>query len=202
MAAPFPLNGIEAVVEWTFAKIPARFPGLKIVLSEAGVSWVPMAIERVRRGHRQLPSSLMMRWADDEADPVELMQRCFYYTSIEDPSAFRMLDLIGEDRVMLEVDYPHGDSSWPDTQELHPRRARRPPCRAGAQALFRKRCVRLPPSGSTGTCGCGRPLTLRRRPHGLHRVTDTAARWAPARGLGSPRHCGIVRGNPTRKESV
>ena len=25
---------------------------------------------------------------------------------------------IGVDRIMVETDYPHSDSSWPDTQEL------------------------------------------------------------------------------------
>jgi predicted TIM-barrel fold metal-dependent hydrolase len=35
--ALFPLNGLETVVDWIFAKIPGRFPNLKIVLSEAGV---------------------------------------------------------------------------------------------------------------------------------------------------------------------
>ncbi len=27
----------------------------------------------------------------------------------------RLLDLIGEDQVMFESDYPHGDGTWPNT---------------------------------------------------------------------------------------
>jgi hypothetical protein len=27
-------------------------------------------------------------------------------------------DVIGVDRIMLEVDYPHADSTWPDTQRF------------------------------------------------------------------------------------
>ena len=57
-------------------------------------------------------------WSATDPHPVELLHRNFWFTSIEDPSAFRMLDLIGEDRVMVETDYPHADSSWPDTQAL------------------------------------------------------------------------------------
>jgi hypothetical protein len=30
----------------------------------------------------------------------------------------RLLDIIGEDNVMLEYDYPHSDSTWPDTVNL------------------------------------------------------------------------------------
>jgi predicted TIM-barrel fold metal-dependent hydrolase len=105
-----------AMIDWIFAKIPVRFPDIKIVLSEAGVSWVPSAIERLKRAYRQVDSSDV--WTRQDPDPVDLVRRNFWFTSIEDPSAFRLLDLIGEDRVMLESDYPHYDSSWPDTQRM------------------------------------------------------------------------------------
>ena len=36
-----------------------------------------------------------------------------------DPSTLDgVLDRFGPDHVMVEVDYPHADSTWPDTQEL------------------------------------------------------------------------------------
>ncbi len=116
MVALFPVNGIEAIVDWIFSRIPLRFPDLKIALSEAGVSWVPMVIERLRRAYRQREVS--GDWGESDPDPVEVLHRNFWFTSIEDPSAFRNLDVIGVDRVMLEVDYPHTDSTWPDSQAL------------------------------------------------------------------------------------
>jgi predicted TIM-barrel fold metal-dependent hydrolase len=115
--ALFPVNGIETVVDWVYSKIPIRYPDIKIVLSEAGVSWVPMVIERLRRSHSRSESE-PDTWTSSDPDPVELLHRNFWFTSIEDPSAFRQLDIIGEDHVMVEVDYPHADSSWPDSQEL------------------------------------------------------------------------------------
>jgi predicted TIM-barrel fold metal-dependent hydrolase len=114
MTGLFPIAAIEAVLDWIFARIPLRFPGLRIALSEGGVSWVPMVIERLRRVHRLVEQSTV--WSIDDPDPVDVLRRNFWFTSIEDPSAFRNLDLIGEDRVMVESDYPHTDSSWPDTQ--------------------------------------------------------------------------------------
>lgn len=112
--ALFPVNGLFALMDWIFAKVPIRFPGLKIAMSEAGVSWIPMAIERLRRAHRMREASTV--WDATDGDPVELVYRNFWFTSIEDPSAFRQLDMIGEDKIMIESDYPHYDSSWPDTQ--------------------------------------------------------------------------------------
>ena len=115
--ALFPVNGIETVVDWIYSKIPLRFPTIKIVLSEAGVSWVPMIIERLRRSYRQREAA-PTAWSMTDPDPVDLLHENFWFTSIEDPSAFRALDIIGEDHVMVEVDYPHTDSSWPDSQSL------------------------------------------------------------------------------------
>lgn len=114
--ALFVMSGMVAATDWIYARIPLRFPELKIALSEAGVSWVPTAIERLRRGYRQRDASAI--WSMDDPDPAELLLRNFWFTSIEDPSAFRQLDIIGEDNVMVESDYPHKDSSWPETQSL------------------------------------------------------------------------------------
>ena len=114
--ALFPVGAILGLVDWIFSKIPIRFPDLKIAMSEGGVSWVPMALERLARSYRQAESSLV--WTRQDPDPVEIVRRNFRFTSIEDPSAFRFIDLIGVDNVMLESDYPHADSTWPDTQDI------------------------------------------------------------------------------------
>ena len=45
---------------------------------------------------------------------VTARNSCF--TSIAGPFAFHALDLIGADRVIVESDYPHQDSTWPATQ--------------------------------------------------------------------------------------
>jgi predicted TIM-barrel fold metal-dependent hydrolase len=112
----FPVNGVMAAVDWIYARIPIRFPNIKIVMSEAGVSWVPMVRERLARSYRFVDAS--DAWSPHDPHPNELLQRSFWFASIEDPSAFHMLDVIGADRVMLESDYPHADSTWPDTQSL------------------------------------------------------------------------------------
>ncbi len=115
--ALFPVSGLEALVDWVYSGVLLRFPKLQVALSEAGISWVPMALERLKRAHRQAVGE-GRGWPADAPTPVELVQRNFVFTSIEDPSGFRMLDLIGEDRVMVETDYPHFDTSWPKSQEL------------------------------------------------------------------------------------
>lgn len=116
IAALFPVSGIETVVDWIFARIPLRHPGLRIVLSEAGFSWVPMVTERLNRAYRMVEAS--EAWSVEDPDPAEVLRRNFFFASLEDPSGFRMLDLVGADRVMVEVDFPHMDSTWPNSQAM------------------------------------------------------------------------------------
>ena len=116
IAALFPISGIETVVDWIYAKVPVRHPELRIVLSEAGLSWVPMVIERLRRAHRAVAASEV--WTASDPDPLELLHRNFWFASLEDPAGFRMLDLIGEDHVLVETDFPHMDSTWPGCQAM------------------------------------------------------------------------------------
>ena len=47
-----------------------------------------------------------------------MLRRNFWFCSIDDPSAFGALDAIGAERILIESDYPHADSTWPDTQHV------------------------------------------------------------------------------------
>ena len=148
ITALFPVNGMLALVDWIYARIPLKFPGLKIVLSEAGVSWVPSMIERLHRAYRQAEAS--GSWSTGDPDPVDILRRNFWFTSIEDPSGFSLIDQIGDDRVMVETDFPHCDSTWPFSQQmirsemssLTPTQVRKV-CFQNAAALYRHP---LPPS--------------------------------------------------------
>ena len=114
LGALFPLNGMVTTTDWLFARVPLRFPKIKIALSEGGIGWVPMLIDRIEYMGRYLD------YSDDFGDfsPIDLMRRNFWFTTFSDPSTLPLRHVVGMDRIMIETDYPHSDSSWPDTQEL------------------------------------------------------------------------------------
>jgi hypothetical protein len=56
-------------------------------------------------------------WNDLAISPAETFRRNFWVCAIDDPSAFLQRDVIGIDNICVESDYPHADSTWPDTQE-------------------------------------------------------------------------------------
>ncbi len=50
--------------------------------------------------------------------PVEVLHRNFWFCTIDDPSTLSTLPTVGVDHVMFETDYPHGDGTWPDSQQV------------------------------------------------------------------------------------
>jgi hypothetical protein len=50
--------------------------------------------------------------------PSDVLTRNFWFCTLDDPSTIDTRHRIGVENVMLEVDYPHGDSTWPHTQQV------------------------------------------------------------------------------------
>lgn len=117
LAALFPASSMVTGIEWTFSGVPGRFPGLKVALSEGGIGWVPMAVDRLDYMMDHSGASLHSWWKHD-LTPSETLLRHFYFCMIDNPSNLGAYTMIGSDRIMVESDYPHSDSTWPDTQKL------------------------------------------------------------------------------------
>jgi predicted TIM-barrel fold metal-dependent hydrolase len=116
-SALFTVSAVAAAVDWVYSKVPVRFPEIKIVLSESGIGWVPMLLDRFDYlASEWVPEGPSDTWQGIAETPRETFLRNFWFSAYYDPSALRHLDEIGVDKVMFESDYPHADSSWPDTQ--------------------------------------------------------------------------------------
>jgi predicted TIM-barrel fold metal-dependent hydrolase len=102
---------LSACTEWLWSKYPLRYPELQIAMSEGGIGWVPMLIDRLDiMGYRN-------GYTDDwPVPPSEVLRRNFWFCTFDDPSTIDLRHLIGVDHIMVEVDYPHGDSIWPHVQ--------------------------------------------------------------------------------------
>jgi hypothetical protein len=95
--------------------VPARFPGIKIALSEGGIGWVAMFLDRLETVHQR---SGYGRDYPGDLTPAEVLRRNFWFCTIDDPKTIVTRGSIGIENIMVEVDYPHGDSTWPNTQAL------------------------------------------------------------------------------------
>jgi predicted TIM-barrel fold metal-dependent hydrolase len=117
-AATFTINATVALVDWLWAGIAHRFPSLKIVLSESGISWVPAMMERLDWVIDHSVKADATSWPHGDMLPSEVVRRNFWFCSIHDPIGIKLRHDIGVSQIMLESDYPHSDSSWPDTQQM------------------------------------------------------------------------------------
>jgi predicted TIM-barrel fold metal-dependent hydrolase len=114
----FPVNALVAAAEWVWSGVALRHPKLAVAFSEGGIGWVPMLIDRLDYVLRHSGSgSDSAHWRSDLL-PSEVLKRNFWFCTIDDPSVVELRDQIGVDHIMVESDYPHADSTWPDTQAV------------------------------------------------------------------------------------
>ena len=134
-----------AAVDWLYSKVPVRFPRLKICLSEGGIGWVAGLIDRIDHIHRHGDEILDDTWRGIEPSPSDVLRRNFWFCAIDDESSYANRHVIGVDNILVESDYPHSDSTWPDTQSSAATTPRRGADRRTTQDLLAERRLALPP---------------------------------------------------------
>ena len=112
-ATMFGQLSLGACAEWLWSGFPKDHPDLKIAMSEGGIGWVPMLIDRLDNIIDR--SGYGLGW---DLRPSEVLRRNFWFCTLDDPSTIELRHVIGVERIMLETDYPHGDGTWPDTQSV------------------------------------------------------------------------------------
>jgi predicted TIM-barrel fold metal-dependent hydrolase len=114
----FPVNALLAAAEWLWSGVPLRFEQLSVALSEGGIGWVPMLMDRVDYVVAHSASGTESTAWPSPLRPSEVLGRNFFFCTIDDPSVIELRHRIGVGHIMLESDYPHADSTWPDTQAV------------------------------------------------------------------------------------
>ncbi len=93
-----------------------RHPDLRVVCVEADAGWAPHYMYRMDHAYKRhrhwLESGALSRL------PSEYFRDCVYLTFQDDWVAFKMLDLVNEERLMWANDHPHSDATWPWSQEM------------------------------------------------------------------------------------
>ena len=105
-----------AAVDWLYSRVPVRFPDIRICMSEGGIGWVAGLLDRL--DHMLSYHGMYGTWAGIEMTPAEILKRNFWFCAVEDQSSFALRERIGVGHVLVESDYPHCDSTWPDTQRV------------------------------------------------------------------------------------
>jgi len=112
-ATMFGQLSLSACAEWLWSGYALRYPNLKIAMSEGGIGWVAMLLDRLDNVVDR--SGYGLGW---DLRPAEVLQRNFWFCTLDDPSTISTRHRIGVENIMFETDYPHGDGTWPHTQQL------------------------------------------------------------------------------------
>jgi predicted TIM-barrel fold metal-dependent hydrolase len=138
-ATMFGQLSLAACAEWLWSGYAVKHPDLKIAMSEGGIGWVAMLLDRLDNIIDR--SGYGMGW---DIRPADVLKRNFWFCTLDDPSTIDTRYRIGVENIMVETDYPHGDGTWPHTQDLiadvwgHiPTDELRLMCHANAAQLFR-----------------------------------------------------------------
>jgi predicted TIM-barrel fold metal-dependent hydrolase len=91
-----------------------RHPGLQMVLVEGGFGWLGYYITQMDTTftrHRYWTGATI------KEPPSFYFHRQVRATFIEDKAGMRVLPIVGAGNVMWSSDYPHSDSTWPNSRK-------------------------------------------------------------------------------------
>jgi predicted TIM-barrel fold metal-dependent hydrolase len=117
------------MLSWLFSGLFQRYPKLKIALSEGEAGWIPYFLERaeqvldkqrhwVKKGVRFSGHAGSGGIDLDTLDIRATFRDHIYGCIIDDAHAIASLGEIPEDNIMCETDYPHSDTTWPDSIQV------------------------------------------------------------------------------------
>jgi predicted TIM-barrel fold metal-dependent hydrolase len=110
-------NAMASLSDFLFSGVLVRFPKLKLAYSEGQIGWLPYVLERVDDVWREHRAWGGVRDIVPEP-PSTYFRRQVYGCFFRDKHGCDSLDVIGVDNVTFETDYPHTDSTWPETKQV------------------------------------------------------------------------------------
>ncbi len=109
------LTMAEAVSELIHGLVMQRYPELKFIAVEGQIGWISFFqyySDHIWEKHRYWTGSEL------KEPPSHYFRRQVFATFMEDPVGLREREHIGIDNIMWASDYPHSETTWPDSKKL------------------------------------------------------------------------------------
>jgi predicted TIM-barrel fold metal-dependent hydrolase len=110
------VNSMGSVLDLLFSGSLERHSKLKISYAESQIGWLPYVMERAdklwaERADNEFGSSLPI-------PPTQYFPGRIFFCMYDDEVGLRNRDLIGMDQITFETDYPHADTTFPETERV------------------------------------------------------------------------------------
>lgn len=99
-----------------------RHAGVRLMLAEVGLGWLPWLVHEMDYRYQRLLDN--RAYWDERGGvhltmpPSEVWKRNFWVTFQDDPVGLAQLEFCNEDHILWASDYPHPDSTFPDSVEV------------------------------------------------------------------------------------
>jgi predicted TIM-barrel fold metal-dependent hydrolase len=108
-------NSMASLADWLYSGVLVRYPKLKLAYSEGQIGWIPYALERADIVWEHHDAWIKAKQRIPEP-PSTYYKGRIYGCFTADDHGLKNIDAVGEDNVCFETDYPHTDTTWPDTK--------------------------------------------------------------------------------------
>ena len=105
-----------SLVEWLVSGNLVRFPKLKIAYSESQIGWMPFILERLDKVFEHREYAGMDPIITEP--PSSYMAGRVYGSFFDDEVGIASRHIIGVKQLVFEIDYPHQDTTWPNTSAV------------------------------------------------------------------------------------
>ncbi len=110
-------NAMSSLSDFLFSGVLVRHPRLRLAYSEGQIGWMPYILERADDVWLQHHA-----WGGVQdlvpEPPSTYFHRQVFGCFFRDRHGLESLHRIGVDNVTFETDYPHTDSTWPDSRKI------------------------------------------------------------------------------------
>jgi predicted TIM-barrel fold metal-dependent hydrolase len=106
-----------SMCDMIFSGVFERYPNLKLVIVEFELAWVPHLLSTMDYTYRERHEEALYRFKDDMR-PRDFFHRNVFLSFQEDDIGIRLRDVIGVDNMMWGSDYPHSESTFPQSRKI------------------------------------------------------------------------------------
>jgi predicted TIM-barrel fold metal-dependent hydrolase len=112
------VNSQLAFADWLYSGILEEFPGLRIVLSEGQVGWMPFVMQRIDNTWKKCLEGNKPSGRRSRQLPSSLMRGHIFGSIFDDLRGLIDREAVGIEHIMIETDFPHKDSTYPHSEKV------------------------------------------------------------------------------------
>ena len=109
-------NAMGSMCDYILSGIFVRFPKLRIAYAEGQVGWMPYVVERMDKIWEERGDASF--GIDLPNPPSSYIPNHIWGCIFDDEIGLKNRDIIGMNQICFEVDFPHADTTFPNTLKV------------------------------------------------------------------------------------